>query len=148
MNLRIPDNARAFIGLRFSGFKLRFDQREDLTGSPYQCNAGRDDFAQRYERAVDHHQVDRLEWRRETCRSELARIDSFHHYHPGITAQFPGKLSLPDVDGIYPASPVLQQAVRESSRRRAQIKGGDLLHVQAEFLERMFQFQPAAADKS
>src|SRR5438552_9462796 len=46
---RVPDDACATIHLGFAGLELRFDQRDDLTGRPQQCNGWRQDFPQRNE---------------------------------------------------------------------------------------------------
>src|SRR5882672_11906899 len=46
MNRRILDNTLASISLCLAGFELRFNQRDDLTGSRQQCNGGGKNFAQ------------------------------------------------------------------------------------------------------
>ena len=80
-------------------------------------------------------------------RSQGSRVGFFHHHHARIVAQFPRKLTLPDIDRKNLVHAMLQQAIREAARGCPEIDGRDARHIYFEMNQGVFQFVPTATDK-
>src|ERR1035437_358145 len=59
MHRRIGDDARALVRLGLACLELRFDQRDDFTDRTQQRNGGRNNFAERNERAIYRDEINR-----------------------------------------------------------------------------------------
>src|SRR5208282_6295739 len=70
----VANHAAALVGLGLAGFKLRFDERDNLAVRFQQRNGGGQDFAQRDERAINHRHVRGGERRGKMGGGQKARI--------------------------------------------------------------------------
>src|ERR1035441_10548533 len=147
VNCRIADYARTPVSLGLAGFELRFNQRDDLSGWPKQCNGGRENLSEGDEGAVDYRQVWRHEGRRELRRRQRAGIGFLHYHHAGIAAQFPGKLALAHVHRIHFGSATLQQAVGKAASRGADVNRRLAGDIEVEVIKSVFELKAATTDK-
>jgi len=65
--------------------------------------------------------------------------------HPRVLLQFPRQLVRCDVHGVHACGAALEQAIRETSRRGADVQANTASRIDPEFLKRAFQLQSAAA---
>ena len=78
---------------------------------------------------------------------EEARIGAFHQANAGIVAQLHGDLAESGVDGGHVGRAALQQAIGESSRRRAHIEARAPAHIDVPMIEGAGQLDAAPADE-
>ena len=103
MQRRVADNA-AFSDLVFANFKLRFNERKkacvffqifDYRGNNnFQGNKGN----------IDCNQINGV---RQGVRGHFSDIGALDNDNPRILTEFPGKLSIADIHGIYALRTVL-----------------------------------------
>src|SRR6185312_14811580 len=60
VNRRVRNHAFALVDFRFARFKLRFNQRHDVTQRPQQSNGGRKNLAEGDKRTINHDQIRRV----------------------------------------------------------------------------------------
>ncbi len=145
MNHRIADHPRAFVGLRFAGLELRFDQRDDSTARFQQCNGSGKNFTQRNEGAINHHQISACKTYRELRRRKSASVGLFHDHHPRVAAELPCQLPLAHVHCVHPRRAALQETIGETARRGAEVNGHGAGCVRLKFFQGVLEFEAAPA---
>ena len=85
--------------------------------------------------------------RRKIFQFEKARVRFLHHDHARVGAKFPRELALADIHGKNFFRAALQQTIRETTRRCAEINRGQASDVQLKMFQRVFEFVSAAADE-
>ncbi len=141
MECRVTDNA-FFPDLAPARLKLGLEEREKIA-------AGRNNISKRWNYLEDRNERD-------------VHDDDVRKLGQIITDEMPGiffdqddarivpepAVNLADIDvhGIDLGRTSLEKAVRETARRRANIGTRPTLYVKMEGIERLFEFEPAAAD--
>ena len=77
----------------------------------------------------------------------MARVDAVVHYDARIAPQLVGDLTLADIHRMNACRAALQQTVRKSARRSAEVHAHRAGRVNFEMIERRLQLVSAAADK-
>src|SRR5207248_7706847 len=77
---------------------------------------------------------------------QVARVGPVHDAHARIAAEFPGQLSVADIDGEYLFRAVLEQAIGEPAGGGAEVNGHGSFHFQLKVNQGVFQLVAAAAD--
>src|SRR3954471_149117 len=124
MDERIANDPCPAVRFFFTGFKLRFEQRDELSGGTRQCNGGRNNFFERNKRTIYDNEIDRRIRGRKLSGGERASVRFFQDEHARVLTQLPRKLAVTHIDGIDFCGAMLQQAIGESARGRAEVQGG------------------------
>jgi 4-hydroxybenzoate polyprenyltransferase len=121
--------------------ELGFHQGDHLAtrGQPESCLGQQQ--AQRDKRCIHGHEVQRL---RQTL--QVASVGSLHDHDARILAQPPVELAVPNINGIDPCSPMLQEAIRETPCRSAHISHRPARRRNLKGAQSFFQFEPTATD--
>src|SRR6185437_11681559 len=98
------------------------------------------------ERAINNRQIERQKRRGKSGRGQFASVGFLHHYDARILTQFPRKLTVTHIHGIYFGGSMLEEAVREPTGGSAQVRGGQACYFDLKMPQSMFQFQAAATD--
>jgi hypothetical membrane protein len=119
----LPDSVPA-------GFELRLDQGHDIAGVAKLGQRRRQRQAQRDERDVGNHEVDRL-----LDGHAVPRVHALVYNDAWILTQTPVELAFSDVDGVDLQDSALQQDVREAAGRRTDVDGDLAGDVEPERVE-------------
>jgi len=126
-----------------AGFELRLDQRD-------QCGALRGKRERRREHRgkpnkarIAGNNFDRFGYERARQRT---RIHALAHDDTRILAQFPGELTVADIDGIYPLSTALHQHVGKPAGRGPDVECNPTGYVDAEMVKGVGKLDTAARD--
>ena len=126
-----------------SCFKLRFNEADQLSILFHNTQYGRQNFCQGNKRYVNGRKIRRI---RHLFLRYIAHIGFFQTNDSGVIAQFPGKLTIANVDGIYLCSAVLQHTVCETAGGSANIQTDFICQCNGKNFHGFFQFIAAAAD--
>lgn len=143
MQFRFANDA-AFPNLFFLQFELRLDQTNDGAVRLEHIKDRAQNQPQGYEREIHDDEVDRFA---EILRIEVAQVDALPRYDPFVVSNFPGELIFPDIEGEHLFCTPLENAVGETSRRCPRIENDFAADIVGEFVEPLFNFQPAATDE-
>ena len=122
--------------------ELRLDQRHDLSRVFQQMLRRLQHLLQGYERHVDRGEVQQFP---NILGADVADIRPLHIHHPRVVPELPRELPVSDVDGIDLRRAVLERAVREAARGRADVGHDPARKGNPEDLQRLFELQPAPA---
>ena len=148
---RVGDHAAAPVDLGPPGLELRLHEQDHRRPRLAQRHQHRDDHAQRDERHVDDHDVDRPADR---VRRRVADVRPLEHHDPRVGADARVQLAVADVEGDDLAGARGQQAVGEPAGRRADVERPAAGDVDAEVrrarrrASRRRARRSAAADRS
>src|SRR5262249_14468782 len=121
-------------------FKLRFDQGQNHTVRSYQLERARQDQSQRDKRNVDHAKIDIL---RNMLARKKSRIHFFDYRYARIVSEFPRQLTMADIDRKNFRGATLQQTIRESAGRSANVERDFAAGNDSKVIERAAKFQRA-----
>ena len=124
-------------------FELRFHQRDDVGARSQQRRDNRQDLAQRDERHVDRHDVDRS---REVGERQMARVEVLDDDDARVVAQPPVELPVADVERDDARRAALQQHVGEAAGRGADVERLAPRTAMLKCVERVRELEAAAAD--
>ena len=71
-------------------------------------------------------------------------VSPLHHHNPAVFPQFPVEHAIAGIDGIHAPGAALQETVRETAGAAAQISANEIVHVDGERAEGMFEFGAGA----
>ena len=142
VDLDVADDA-ALADVFPARFELRLDERDHSAAWLEQRFDGRHDFEQGNEGNIDGNEIDRIA---DIFNGDVTDISPFHVDDAVISPQFPGQLTIADIDGKDLGRPALECAVRETARRGADIHHGLACQIDGERFHGFFQFQAAPAD--
>src|SRR6478609_3779929 len=126
-----------------SCFELRLHERHTISVGIQHPGGNGKDQRKRYERDIDHHEINRLRQR-----LEISRIHPFFNDDAWIIAELLVDLSVANVDRKNLAGAALDQAIRKSAGACAQIGADEPPHINLEFLKRMNELLAAPADET
>ena len=142
MDRLVPDDA-LLPDVLPSGFELRLDETDGLSAVREPFSQYRQDDPQRDERDIHAREIHRF---RDLFFGHVTEIGPFQVHDAFVGPQFPGELAVADVDRVHLHGAVLQHAVGEASGGGADVHADLALQCEAEFVHRLFQLEPAAAD--
>ena len=105
------------------------------------ASGGRQHGFQADEAGVANHQIDGIG---HLLAGQVTGVGLFEQHHPLVLAQFPGKLPVPDIDGINLGRTAVQQHVGEAAGRGTDIQANPPRRINGEMIQRMGQFDTAA----
>ena len=76
----------------------------------------------------------------------MAGVAAFHDDYTRVVSQAPRQLAVADIDRVDAFCAALQKAVGESTRGCSDIEADEAVRIQAECVERAFEFDAAATD--
>src|SRR5262249_34981852 len=79
---------------------------------------------------------------------EVTRVRALHHHDAFVRPERIGELAVAYVDGVDPARARLEETVRETARRGADVGANHTRHVNTEDIERMAELVAAAAHEA
>jgi 4-hydroxybenzoate polyprenyltransferase len=127
----------------FASLELWLDQSDDLAAGPQEVRYGRQHQVEADERDVDRGQIDPNPTGQGRQR---AHVGAFEQRHAVVLAQLPGQLAVAHVDSINVCRAALQEAIAEAAGGGSDVSHDQPGRIQAESIQRGFQFQAAAAD--
>lgn len=123
--------------------ELGFDKGQDTHVCAEQGKQRREEESERDKRGVYNGQIDGFG---DLRRSQMAGITPFKNHYPPILAEFPVEQAVPNVDAVDPRRPKLQQAIRETAGRTANIGAYQTAWINLQGLQAGLKFLASAAD--